>query len=74
MARVDGGATTRGLRVVRLLFRLRHVAPRDAIVFQPEMASFAPGVQVRKQVFERRIPAQVTIELPVIGMPRIADH
>src|SRR3982750_2773122 len=38
------------------------------------MPSLTSGVQMREKIFERRIKAQITIELPVVWMSRIADH
>src|SRR5918912_2300342 len=73
MVRVDGGTPACGQRVVRLLLGLRHVAPCNAMVLEAEMSSLASGVQVRKQIVERRIPAQVAIELPVVWMAGVAD-
>src|SRR2546423_723171 len=73
MLRVDTRTPARMLRHVRLFVLKRHFAPRHAIVFQTERATRAVGVQMRAQIFVGRVPADITIELAVIGIARIAD-
>ena len=43
------------------------------MIFQTQVTTLAVGVQVRAQVFERRIPTKITIELTIRRVARIAD-
>ncbi len=43
------------------------------MILEAEVATRAVGMEVRPEIFERRVPADVAVKLAVNGVARIAD-
>src|SRR5947209_19758895 len=69
---MDARAPACVFRHVSLFVFERHFASRHAMILEAERATRAVCMQVRKQVFVRRVPTHVTIELTIIWIARIA--
>ena len=68
-----GGLFACQRRDIRLLILLGHVAPRDPVIFQAEMPAVAVLVQMRLEIFERQVPPDIAVKLPVNRVSRVAD-
>ena len=52
---------------------LRHVAARDPVILQAQMLSLSVRVEIRLQIFKRKVPADIAVKLAVNVISRISD-